>query len=39
LAVHNKSLSFKGIRTDPSLQKMLDDPRFGELLAAAGLPR
>ncbi len=37
-AVRRKCLSFSSIRYDPFFQKMRDDPRWGSLLAAAGLP-
>ncbi len=38
LAVHRKCMGFSGIRGDPLMKKLRDDPRWGELLAAAGLP-
>jgi len=37
-AVHRKCLSFSELRTDPFMKKLRDDPRWGELLAEAGLP-
>jgi adenylate cyclase len=38
LAVHRKAFSFSGIRQDPFMERIREDPRWGELLAAAGLP-